>query len=484
MPTVVVIGAGLGGLAAAIELKQRGFDDLLVLEKGADVGGVWRDNTYPGAACDVPSPFYSYSFEPNPYWPRRYSRQPAILEYVRKVADKYDLRRHIRLNREVLAASFDDTTNKWLLEVDHAGAQESLVADVLVPAVGQLSRPAIPEIRGAERFAGPAFHSARWDHGVELEGKRVAVVGTGASAIQFVPELQRRAAHVSVFQRTPPYIVPRPDRPFGPIHHRVFSTLPVTQLLERAAWYGVGETLSIAWAYSQPLAARVRALSEWHMRRQTEAEPGLFEKVWPDYPIGCKRILFSSDYLPALTQENAELITEPIAEITPEAVLSDDGVEHPADVLIWGTGFAAADFLAPMRIRGRGGAELSDAWREGAHAYCGMTVPDFPNMLIMYGPNTNTGGGSIIYFLEAQAKYLADFVEHSAALGAPLSVRAQVEADYNAHIQSRLSTSVWSQCDSWYRNADGKITANWPLLGREYKARAQFAAGDYEPVSR
>ena len=479
-PSVAVIGTGFGGMAAVIELKRRGFDDIVVFEKGDDVGGVWRENTYPGAACDVPSPFYSYSFEPNPRWPHRFSRQPAILDYMRHVADKYDVRRHVRFGTEVTAASYDAATGRWTVELSTG---DPVVVDVLVSAVGQLSRPSYPEIEGADSFDGPMFHSAEWDHEVDLAGKRVAVIGTGASAIQFVPEIQPEVEHLTVFQRTPPYIIPRLDREFSDTHHKVFERLPATQLVERGTWYGVVEGLSVAWVYSKPLAAAIKAISRWHMRRLTRTKPGLFEKVWPKYPIGCKRILFSNDYLPALARPNVDVSTQRITGIVPAGVRTVDGRVHEVDVIIWGTGFKATEFLAPMSIKGSEGRDLHDEWRGGARAYYGMTVPHFPNLLVMYGPNTNTGGGSIIYFLEAQARYLGDYVDHLAAAGAPLTVRPEVEQDYDERIQGLLSESVWTQCSSWYRNEDGRITTNWPTLGVQYKSQAKFDPADYEVVS-
>jgi len=483
-PSVAVIGTGFGGLAAAIELKRLGYDDLVVIEKADDVGGVWRENHYPGAACDVPSPFYSFSFEPNPRWPHRFSRQPAILDYMRAVADKYDVRRHVRFGTEVISAAYDDATGQWTVELSTG---DRLEVDVLVSAVGQLSRPGLPDIAGRDTFAGPAFHSAEWDHEVDLTGKRVAVIGTGASAIQFVPEVQKQAAHLDVFQRTAPYIIPRPDREFTSLHHKVFEKLPVTELAERATWYGVVEGLSLAWVYAKPMAKVIRAWSKRHMRKQAAAKPGLFEKVWPDYPIGCKRILFSDSYLPALTQPNVDVITDRIQEITPTGVVTADGLEHPADVIIWGTGFKATEFLAPMAIKGSDGRDLHDQWQDGARAYFGMTVPHFPNLFLMYGPNTNTGGGSVIYFLEAQARYLGKYVGHLAASGSAggkaLAVKPAVEAAYDERIQAKLNGSVWSQCTSWYRTAGGRITNNWPLLGVEYRAQAKFDPADYEVVS-
>ena len=480
-PSIAVIGTGFGGMAAVIELKKRGFDDIVVFEKGDDVGGVWRENTYPGAACDVPSPFYSYSFEPNPRWPHRFSRQPAILDYMRHVADKYDVRRHVRFRTEVRGASYDDSAGRWTVDLSDG---EQVVVDVLVSAVGQLSRPAFPAIAGAETFAGRAFHSAEWDHDVDLAGKRVAVIGTGASAIQLVPAIQPEVGHLTVFQRTPPYIIPRPDREFSPLHHKVFERVPATQLVERATWYGVVEGLSVAWVYSKPLAAAIKARSKRHMRKQTREKPGLFEKVWPDYQIGCKRILFSDDYLPALAQPNVDLVSDGIQQITPTGVVTADGFEHEVDVIVWGTGFKATEFLSPMSIKGASGRDLHDEWKDGARAYYGMTVPHFPNLFVLYGPNTNTGGGSIIYFLEAQARYLGDYVAHLAASGAPLAVRPEVEQEYDERIQAQLSESVWTQCSSWYRNANGRITTNWPTLGIQYKTQAKFDPADYEVVAK
>jgi cation diffusion facilitator CzcD-associated flavoprotein CzcO len=479
-PTIAIIGSGFGGLAAAIELKKHGHHDLVILEKAEDVGGVWRENTYPGAACDVASPFYSFSFEQSPHWPHRFSRQPAILDYIRGVVEKYDLRRHLRLGAEVSSAAYDDTSGRWTVTLTSG---EELVVDIVVSAVGQLSRPAYAPIAGRESFAGPSFHSATWDHSVDLAGKRVAVIGTGASAIQFVPAIQPAVGHLTVFQRTAPYLLPRPDREFTSLHHTLFEKLPVTARAERLTWYSVVESLSVAWIYAKPYAHLLRTISRAFMRKQAKAKPGLFEKIWPDYPIGCKRLLFSDDYVPALTRPNVDLVTDAITSITPAGVVTADGTEHPADVIVWGTGFKATEFLAPMTVTGRGGRSLhDDAWKDGARAYYGMTVPDFPGLFVMYGPNTNTGGGSIIYFLEAQARHLGAYADATVAAGAPLDVRREVEAAYDEEVQASLAGSVWSACRSWYRQPDGRITTNWPWLGAQYRARARFRPEDYEPV--
>lgn len=480
MTSIAIIGTGFGGLAAAIELTQHGFDDVVLFERGEDVGGTWRENTYPGAACDVPSPFYSYSFEPNPHWPHRFSRQPAILDYIRRVADKYDLRRRIRFGTEVTAATFDEATSRWHVELSRG---EPVDVDVLVSAVGQLSRPSVPAIPGRDSFAGITFHSAQWAHDVDLTGKRVAVIGTGASAIQFIPAIQPAVAHLDVYQRTAPYLLPRPDRVFGPRHHAVFAKVPATLLAERATWYGVVEGLSVAWVYSKGLSKAVRAYSRWHMKRQTANRPGLFAKVWPDYPVGCKRILFTSDYLPAIESPNVDLLTGGVREITRTGVVGADGVERPVDVIIWGTGFKATEFLSPMRITGVGGRDLHLEWSEGARAYYGISVPHFPNLAIMYGPNTNTGGGSIIYFLETQARYIREMVQRLEETRVPLEVRQDVAAAHDEQIQRELAGSVWSQCTSWYRNAEGRITTNWPKLGAQYRRHARFRAEDYQPVA-
>lgn len=479
-PRIAIIGTGFGGLAAAIELKRAGYDDLVMFERASEVGGVWRENTYPGAACDVPSPFYSFSYEPNPRWPHRFSRQPFILDYLKEVADTYGLRESIRFDTEVTAAEYDEASATWKV---HTSDGDLVVVDVLVSAVGQLSRPAWPNLTGRETFEGAAFHSAEWDHSVDLAGKRVAVIGTGASAIQLVPAIQPDVDSLTLFQRTPPYLLPRPDTEYSALHHKAFTRLPVTQLAERAGWWMATETMAVAFLKSPPLSKAIERASRAHLKHQVKDET-LRAKLWPDYPVGCKRILFSSNYFPSLTQPNVHLVTEGIEAITPAGVRTRDGVEHGVDVIIYGTGFTASDFLAPMKITGLDGRDLREEWSEGARAYLGISVPHFPNLFLMYGPNTNVGSGSIVFMLECQARFLRQVVDHTARVGRPLSVNPDVEQRWDTELQSRLVDGVWSKCSSWYRNANGRISTNWPGTGTEYRKRtATFDPAEYDVVS-
>jgi cation diffusion facilitator CzcD-associated flavoprotein CzcO len=476
-PSVVVIGAGFGGIGAACVLRRAGFRDVTILEKAADLGGVWRDNTYPGAACDVPTSLYSYSFAPNRTWPRRYAEQPDILAYLRRTAAAEGVLDRVRFGAEVTGASFDESRGRWHVRLA-SGA--TVTADVLVPALGQLSRPAVPDLPGADTFTGPAFHSARWDHDVDLAGRRIAVIGTGASAIQFVPRIQPSAAHVTVFQRSAPYVVPKPDRAYTPAHHRVFRTLPLTQQLGRLATYGVGELLTTALTSWPPLGRALDLLFRLHLRVQVP-DAALRARLVPDYRIGCKRILFSNDWYPAMSRPNVDVVTDRIAAITPNGVRTADGREHAADVIVYGTGFTATDFLAPVRISGLGGRDLNEEWAGGARAHLGITVPGFPNMFLVYGPNTNLGGNSIIAMMEGQFGYLRDLTRLVAAhSGSYVDVRRTAADEFDTEMRDRLGRSVWAGCESWYRDENGRITTNWPGLVREYRRRtARVDPRDY-----
>lgn len=474
-PSVIVVGAGFGGLAVAHHLRAAGFDDITLLERADDVGGVWRDNTYPGAACDVPSVLYSWSFAPKTDWSHRYARQPEILDYIRDQARRSGLRDRVRTGAEVAAARYDEATRRWTVTLTGG---ETLDADVLVSAVGQLSRPAVPRIPGLDTFAGPVFHSADWDHDVPLSGRRVGVIGTGASAIQLVPAIVDRVGALTVFQRSAPYVVPKPDGAYSRRQQHRFARHPRLHRATRQGVFHLSEQLNRTLDSDGRLAGVLHRAWRLHLRRQV-ADPQLRAKLVPDYPLGCKRLLFSNDWYPALTRPHVEVVGDAIAAVEPTGVRTGDGRLHELDVLVLGTGFAATDLLAPMEITGRGGRRLTDAWAGGARAHLGITVPEFPSLFVLYGPNTNLGGSSIIGMLEAQARYVVQAVCEIAAHG-PLEVRADRAAAYDTEMQDRLAGSVWSACASWYREPGGRITTNWPGTVTEYRRRtARFDPGDF-----
>jgi cation diffusion facilitator CzcD-associated flavoprotein CzcO len=477
---VLIVGTGFGGIGMAIELKRAGFHDLVLLEKADDIGGVWRENTYPGAGCDIPSPYYSFSFEPNPLWPMRFSLRADIHEYLRRTADRYGVTPHIRFGTEVTSASFDEDRGLWRVETSTGATYE---AGVFIPAVGQLSRPALPDLPGRDSFAGTAFHSAQWDHGVSLAGKRVAVIGTGASAIQFVPRIQPEVSHLTLFQRTAPYIVPKPDQVYPSWQQALYRRVPATQLAERAFFWGLCEFATVGLKENNAITKIVTGLSKALRNRQV-ADPLLRAKLTPDYPAGCKRVLFASNYYPALTQPNVHVETGRIKEITSAGVSTTDGVHHDADVIVYATGFTTTQFLGPMKVHGLAGRDLREAWSDGASAYLGMAVPGFPNMFMMYGPNTNLGCGSIIYMLERQARYIRQAVEHLTVTRASyVDVRDEVAGWFDREVQHRLGRSVWSMCSSWYRDRSGRVSTNWPGLVSEYHRRTKVLdAADYRVV--
>ena len=470
---VAIIGAGFGGIGLAIALRRAGYDDITIYERSDGVGGTWRANTYPGAACDVPSHLYSFSFEPNPNWSRAYADQHEILAYLERCVDKYDLRRHLRLRAEVASARFDVAHSQWNVEL---ASGERRAFTILVSACGQLNRPAYPVIVGSDAFLGPQFHSSGWDHSVSLAGKRVAVVGTGASAIQFVPEIARCVEHLDLYQRTPPYVIARADVGYPRWMRGAFAAFPRLQRISRAVQYVAHEARALGftrflWAMELPRRGALR-----HMRR-TVTDVALHAKLEPDYPLGCKRILISNDYYPALSRANVTLVTERIERITAHGLRTADGTERTADVIIYGTGFHATDFLVPMRITGPDGVDLQTAWREGAEAFLGISVAGFPNFFLLYGPNTNLGHNSIVYMLESQIRYVLSCVEALARGARALDVRADVQAAFNARLQRRMRQTVWSRgCTSWYQTAGGKHTNNWPGFTFAYRRATRRVA--------
>jgi cation diffusion facilitator CzcD-associated flavoprotein CzcO len=478
---VVIVGAGFGGIGMAIALKQAGIDDFVVLDRAADLGGTWRDNTYPGLTCDVPSLLYSFSFRPW-RWSRRFPPRAEILSYLHALVAEYSLGPHLRFNSAVTAAEFDQQRAAWTIALEGG---ESLEATALVCAVGQLGRPALPDIAGRDSFAGPSWHSGQWNHDVDLTGKRVAVIGTGASAIQFVPEIAKAAGHVDVYQRSAPYVLPKADRPYRPAEQAIFDRLPAVRKADRLRIFLYGELLTSGFVLSPKLLAAPMQLWRRQLNSQI-ADPALRSKCIPDYVMGCKRVVFSNDWYPALTRPNVSLITDPIERIAPDGVVAADGTVRPADVIVYGTGFRAVELLAPMQVTGLDGWWLQEAWRDGARAYLGITVSGFPNFFMLYGPNTNLGGNSIIYMLEGQIGYVLGAIQAlQAERLAWIDVRPDVQDEFNSWVQSASRTSVWeSGCHSWYTTDSGRNTNNWPdhtFLYRYRVRRFDLAAYQVRP---
>jgi cation diffusion facilitator CzcD-associated flavoprotein CzcO len=475
---VLIVGAGFGGIAAAIELSQHGFSDVRLLEAAEGTGGTWHYNSYPGAACDVPSHLYSYSFAQRRTWSRFCSPQGEILTYLREVAAEYGIDRLVETSQRVSECAFDAERSLWRVRAEDGAEHE---AEVVVLAPGQLNRPAVPQLAGRDRFRGHSFHSARWDHEYPLAGKRVAVVGTGASAVQFVPQVAAEAAELTVYQRTGNWLLPRENRPYPHWMRGAIRRVGAINWVRRHFMFQYCEALTMAIRHPRTVGRVLGWRSARFMRRQV-SDPALLAKVMPDYTFGCKRVLFSSHYLPALERANVELVTDRITEITERGIRSADGREREFDCIIWSTGFRASEFVAPMRVLGSGGRELSAAWADGAHAHLGLAVPGFPSLFFMYGPNTNTSGGSIIVYLEAQAAYIRQAIEHlRAGHFSRLSVRAEVEAASDAETQARFRGTAWTDCDSWYRDGEGRIVANWPGYMREYLERTRtFDPSEYE----
>ena len=473
---VVIVGAGFGGIAAAVELREHGFEDVTILERASGPGGTWHHNTYPGAACDVPSHLYSFSFAQRKDWSRLCSPGPEIAGYVEEIIERFGLREQMVFDTEVGDAAWDEAANAWTITSTDGRSWE---ADALIVATGQLHRPAYPGIPGREAFTGHAFHSARWDHDYDLRGKRVAIVGTGASAVQFLPEVAEQAGHVTVFQRTGNWFLPRKNRAYPKLWKAAIRTVPGLQWLRRHFWFWFGEYMTLMIRHPRTIGQIGHVYSSLFMRSQLR-DPEVRRKAWPDYTFGCKRILFSSTFLPALQRDDVELVTEPIAELDGDAVVTADGTRHEVDCLIWGTGFRTNDFMLPMEIHGRDGRRIGEAWAGGAHAHLGIAVPGFPSLFFMYGPNTNTSGGSIITYEEAQAAYVRQGIETIAATGAAVEVREEVESASDRAVQERFGGTAWTQCDSWYRDDTGRIVANWPGFMHEYlRETERFDRSEY-----
>jgi cation diffusion facilitator CzcD-associated flavoprotein CzcO len=456
-------------------LRQAGIETFTIYEKANAVGGTWRDNTYPGAACDVPSHLYSLSFAPKTDWTRKFPEQPEILGYLNEVTDRFDLRPHLRLGTEITAATWDEAAECWHLELADGTTEE---ADVVVAATGQLNRPQIPDIAGLDGFEGTMFHSARWDHSADLSGRDVAVIGIGASAIQFVPEVAKDAERLTLFQRSSNYVAPKPDGEFSEATRERFRRHPLLQRLYRLS---IWVRFDLRWVMFRK-GSKLAALGE----KRFAAELGKVvsddlpaEALLPDYPLGCKRILISNDWYPTLLRPNVAVVTAPVERITGHGVVAN-GVEHPADTIIFGTGFASTGFLAPIRVTGRDGRDLHTEWRDGAEAHLGITVAGFPNLFVLYGPNTNLGHNSIIFMLERQIAYALTWVRRLIEDDqATVEVRERAQAASNERLRRHLERTVWAaSCHSWYKTASGKITNNWsgPTVAYWWRTRRPDAA--------
>lgn len=500
---MAIIGSGFAGIGMAIRLKRMGVASLTVYEAAADIGGTWRDNDYPGAACDIPSHLYSFSFAPNPSWSRTFGSQREILDYLKRCAREHGIEPLIRCNARVAKARFDDDARVWRLDIvttpdgadasiheahhaqepygsstaradaaasgtanaeHHHATCETVEADIVIAANGPLSRPALPDITGIERFRGALFHSARWDRDYPFEGKTVAVIGTGASAVQFIPHLQRRATRLCVFQRTAPWIMPRPDRPIGQNTQRAFRWLPFAQRIARWAIYWRHEARALAFIVNPKWMRAPMRFSASYLARRVQ-DPALRAKLTPDTVLGCKRVLLSSDYYPALTQPNVDVVALPIREIVEDGLVTDDGRHWPADAIVCGTGFQVADAGAPFPIIGAHGADLDARWRaNGPQAYLGTSIAGFPNFFMMIGPNTGLGHNSMVYMIESHIAYIAGCLRMLCRRGArTMQVREDVEHAYNERLQNAFRGTVWmSGCRSWYLSKRGRNTALWP----------------------
>jgi cation diffusion facilitator CzcD-associated flavoprotein CzcO len=466
MPRVAIVGTGFAGLGMAIRLIQAGYRDLTLFEKSDRVGGTWRDNTYPGSGCDVPSHLYSYSFEPKADWSRRFSEHDEILAYIEHCVKKYGLRPYIRFNTEIESARFDDEASAWRITTKGG---EQVEADILVTGTGQLNRPHTPRLPGIDSFEGRQFHSARWDHDYSLKGRRIAVIGNGASAIQFIPRIAPDAGRLTIYQRTANWMVRKPDRAYNASDKWLFRNLPGYRAVYRAWIYWMLEMRFFAFREG----SRVGKLMEWACRRNLEksvADPEMRRVLTPDYPIGCKRVLISNDFYEAVQRPNVAVVTDRIERVEADAVVTANGQRHPTDTIIYATGFETTDFLAPIEIEGPGGLRLADAWREGAEAFRGVAVAGFPNLFMLYGPNTNLGHNSIIFMIECQVAYVMQCLEEMRRRGAArLEVKAGAMRRYNEEVQDQLRRSVWNAgCDSWYKTESGRITNNWPRFTVSY----------------
>ncbi|GHF47393.1 cation diffusion facilitator CzcD-associated flavoprotein CzcO [Amycolatopsis bartoniae] len=480
---VVIVGTGFSGLGMAVELLKKGRRDFVILEKATEVGGTWRDNTYPGCACDVQSHMYSYSFEQNPDWTRTFSPQPEIWDYLRGIAKKYDLYSYIRFGQEMTGARWDAGEHRW--HVTTRGGDE-FVGRYLVNGVGALHLPQIPDLPGIEKFQGERFHSADWNHDYDLRGKRVAVVGTGASAIQFVPAIAPEVAQLTLFQRTPPWVLPKPDHRMPEWARAAFRKVPALQTAYRDLIYWSLEARALGFNGNLTLMKAASKLAKRHIDRNI-ADPELRRKLTPDYVMGCKRVLLSNDYYPALARDNVDVVTDGVAEVREHSIVDTAGREHEVDAIIFGTGFHVIDAFENLEILGEGGRNLAQWWAaEGMRTHLGITVAGFPNLFFLLGPNTGLGHNSVVFMVESQAHYVAEAIELvESSQAAALTTRPEVQDRFNAHVQRKLAKGVWTQggCKSWYLDAQGVNRTLWPgFTWRYWLATRKVRPADFELI--
>ncbi|MDV7242813.1 MULTISPECIES: NAD(P)/FAD-dependent oxidoreductase [Rhodococcus] len=468
----LVVGAGFAGMGLAARiLRSRPEADVLIIERGYDVGGTWRDNTYPGCACDVPTSLYSFSFAPSADWSHTFARQPEIYRYLKKVAADTGILSRVVTDCALEQADWDDAKAVWHVRTSRG----SLTADVVVAATGALSTPSIPDMPGLDTFGGTTFHSATWNHDHDLTGERVAVIGTGASAMQFVPEIAPRAKHVTVFQRTPAWVIPRLDRVLSDPEKRLYRRIPLVQKAVRASVYSFREALGGVLAHATGLLPLFEMVARAHLRRQVR-DPELRQKLTPDFTIGCKRMLLSNDWLRTLDRPDVTLVDAGLAGITEDGVVDAVGNEHKVDTIIFATGFTPTEPPVAHALRGTDGHTLAEHWKGSPHAYKGTTVAGFPNLFLMYGPNTNLGHSSIVYMLESQSAYITDALDAMRDNDiTAFEVTEEAQRRYNARIQSGLQSTVWNKggCSSWYYDAEGRNSVQWPTFTFRFRSQLQ-----------
>ncbi|WP_370969555.1 flavin-containing monooxygenase [Amycolatopsis sp. cg9] len=482
---VVIVGTGFSGLGQAIQLEKAGIRDYVVLEKATEVGGTWRDNSYPGCACDVQSHMYSFSYEQNPDWSRSFSPQPEIFEYLKGVADKYRLREKIRFGVELTGAHWDERERRWTATTKDG---REFVAQFLVSGVGGLHIPQVPELPGIAKFKGQTWHSAQWNHEYDLRGKRVAVVGTGASAVQFVPKIAPDVAELTLFQRTPPWIMPKPDHAMPSWAQTLFKRVPGTQRVYRNALYWLLEARAIGFNGHPAIMKAGELIAKRNIAKGIK-DPALRKKVTPDYTMGCKRVLISNDYYPALDRPNVDVNTAGIKEVKAHSIVDSAGVEHEVDAIVYGTGFKVTDALEYLDITGVDGRDLAKEWAaEGMRTHKGITVSGFPNLFFLLGPNTALGHNSVVFMIESQSKYVVDAIKLADSRdAAALDVRPGVQEKFQREIQDKLVKGVWTQggCKSWYLDAKGVNRTIWPgFTWRYWLETRKVDPADYELSGR